>query len=173
MRMVGVMARQAWYRWYDLIWQSISWPGDPGKIDVPATIEFESLLSWKHSDGEHCRNGIGCENIGGDESGSALFSHGEWVRFLDRRIFQSTAVPFFRWFSCQKSHSYDYYAIFYLIPLLSFLALYDSIGVKVLSVEPRMVQAWGAESLLDCASCSWTRKNRPVSGAYSYKAKGR
>jgi len=37
------------------------------KIDVPATIEFESLLSWKHSDGEHCRNGIGCENIGGDE----------------------------------------------------------------------------------------------------------
>ena len=103
MRMVGVMARQAWYRWYDLIWQSISWPGDPGKIDVPATIEFESLLSWKHSDGEHCRNGIGCENIGGDESGSALFSHGEWVRFLDRRIFQSTAVPFLDDFPV-KSH---------------------------------------------------------------------
>ncbi|CAJ1399474.1 unnamed protein product [Effrenium voratum] len=37
------------------------------KFDVPATVEFESLLSWKSSDGHRCIHGIGCENIGGDK----------------------------------------------------------------------------------------------------------
>jgi len=36
------------------------------KIDVPATVEFESLLSWKASHGNRCLDGIGCTNIGGD-----------------------------------------------------------------------------------------------------------
>lgn len=37
------------------------------KFDVPATVEFESLLNWKPSDGDRCLHGIGCTNIGGDQ----------------------------------------------------------------------------------------------------------
>lgn len=37
------------------------------KFDVPATVEFESLLTWQSSHGNSCKEGIGCTNIGGDE----------------------------------------------------------------------------------------------------------
>ncbi|CAE7176939.1 NCS1, partial [Symbiodinium pilosum] len=36
------------------------------KMDVPATVEFDSLLSWTPAHGHRCTNGIGCTNIGGD-----------------------------------------------------------------------------------------------------------
>ena len=42
-----------------------------GKFDVPATVEFESLLTWQPSHGQSCKEGIGCTNIGGDERGRA------------------------------------------------------------------------------------------------------
>lgn len=37
------------------------------KIDVPATVEFDSLLSWVQHHGNRCMEGIGCTNIGGDK----------------------------------------------------------------------------------------------------------
>ena len=37
-------------------------------MDVPDTVEFESLLSWQPSDAGRCLDGkSGCDNIGGDE----------------------------------------------------------------------------------------------------------
>ena len=36
------------------------------KFDVPATVEFESLLAWKPEHQDRCLHGIGCTNIGGD-----------------------------------------------------------------------------------------------------------
>ena len=44
-----------------------------GKFDVPATVEFESLLTWQSSHGNSCKEGIGCTNIGGDERGGAAY----------------------------------------------------------------------------------------------------
>lgn len=38
------------------------------KMDVPDTVEFESLLSWQPSDADRCLDWkSGCDNIGGDE----------------------------------------------------------------------------------------------------------
>ncbi|CAE7369449.1 NCS1 [Symbiodinium natans] len=34
------------------------------KFDVPATVEFDSLLSWIPSKGNRCSNGIGCSTAG-------------------------------------------------------------------------------------------------------------
>jgi len=37
-------------------------------MDVPDTVEFESLLSWQPSDADRCLDWkSGCDNIGGDE----------------------------------------------------------------------------------------------------------
>ena len=56
-----------------------------GKFDVPATVEFESLLTWQSSHGNSCKEGIGCTNIGGDERGRAAVGiqpiHKRWDCF--------------------------------------------------------------------------------------------